>query len=419
MNVQLRSRILEPHAPGSLKSRHPASLLAALFGSSLALLTLGCAVEDGSSPTVEDPADPSATAAEGGKIDAGAAPSLPDGGPGLSPGDGVVEGGRVTFPSSTLVSRLPASGCPVPTGETATGREGLELLNRLRKHLGFGCASTRPALGAAAQSHAMYNARHVGDDNCLRDPHTEQPQCKGFVGAKAADRVREHHGIGPTESVVGESTAETRFVDHPIHFAISSLFEVAPYHRRAFVDSRTDLIGFAHASSWTVPPAKDASSVIVWAQTAESAAQPRVVVRWPMPGASDVPRKMQGDEESPTPPRPPSGWPSGYPISIHRPGVTWTATRLCKIAGPLILTPPPAPDAPCTAEIPHVSLLASNDPNRRLQPHDAFVYAHQPLDRASLYRVEFYGEQVVPSRFPWLENTREVITDSWTFGTGL
>src|SRR5262249_35214498 len=52
-----------------------------------------------------------------------------------------------------------------------------------------------------------------------------------------------------------------------------------------------------------------------------------IVATWPVDGQTGVPTQFDGSREGPPPPRPETGWPSGYPITIYLKG-TLTAHSL-------------------------------------------------------------------------------------------
>jgi hypothetical protein len=104
---------------------------------------------------------------------------------------------------------------------------------------------------------------------------------------------------------------------------------------------------------------------------------PEFVV-YPMPGDTNVPRWFSG-RETPTPPAPPQGFPSGYPLTIYgRPGMIWTSSELCELS----LTNQCIP-------VPHVFLRRESDPH--LPPGVAHIYANSPMKSNQRYEVRFNG----------------------------
>ncbi len=88
--------------------------------------------------------------------------------------------------------------------------------------------------------------------------------------------------------------------------------------------------------------------------------EPRNLV-YPFDGQTEVPRAFSG-RESPEPPAPPEGWPSGYPISLNAPGMTVREHTIVVDGG--------------TENIPHI-FIAPGD--HELLVDEFFLYTHRPL----------------------------------------
>jgi len=99
------------------------------------------------------------------------------------------------------------------------------------------------------------------------------------------------------------------------------------------------------------------------------------VVTYPYPAQNDVPRSFNG-REGPTPPAPPGGYPSGYPITIYTLGEI--TTHRLTVDG-------------SDTDIPHVWLYPGHPDTSSLLRQEYVMYAHAPLDSGTTYRVRASG----------------------------
>ena len=93
--------------------------------------------------------------------------------------------------------------------------------------------------------------------------------------------------------------------------------------------------------------------------------EPRNLV-YPFDGQTEVPRAFSG-RESPEPPAPPEGWPSGYPISLNAPGMTVREHTIVVDGG--------------TENIPHIFIAPGDARAHDLLVDEFFLYTHRPLAR--------------------------------------
>jgi hypothetical protein len=93
---------------------------------------------------------------------------------------------------------------------------------------------------------------------------------------------------------------------------------------------------------------------------------------WPYDGQTGVPRSFDGARESPLPPAPPKGWPSGYPITI------FTAASLTEHSVTV------AGDA---TPIPHQWIVPGSSAALGLLDRDYMMYADEPLRPSTTYKV--------------------------------
>jgi hypothetical protein len=119
-------------------------------------------------------------------------------------------------------------------------------------------------------------------------------------------------------------------------------------------------------------------------------------VVYPYDGQVGVPRSFAG-REVPEPPRPPGGWPSGYPITLYAAGVTATDHRITVDGSDQVLD--------------HV-FVAPGDPRALgLLVDEMMLYTLRPLAPATRYRVRIDGTKAsgqgsAPVRFEWTFTTR-------------
>jgi hypothetical protein len=119
--------------------------------------------------------------------------------------------------------------------------------------------------------------------------------------------------------------------------------------------------------------------------------EPRNLV-YPFDGQTDVPRSFSG-RESPEPPAPPEGWPSGYPVSLNAPGMTVREHTIVVDGG--------------SENIPHIFMAPGDERAHDLLVDEFFLYTHRPLAEKTRYRVRLAGEQNGnPIEFEWTFTTR-------------
>jgi hypothetical protein len=109
-----------------------------------------------------------------------------------------------------------------------------------------------------------------------------------------------------------------------------------------------------------------------------------VVAVYPYDKQTNVPTSFSG-AESPAPPAPPTGWPSGYVLGVHAKGTigVYTITK-----------------AGTTTPLPVLSV-----PKLGYQPNAIFFYTHKPLERGTKYLMHAEG------------NNGKAWTKDWSFTT--
>jgi hypothetical protein len=246
------------------------------------------------------------------------------------------------------------------------------MVNRYRRAAGLGCMALVPQISQAAQMHCRYFVSNHG--HCVASPHKQVPGCSHFAGEAFGDRLRAAGYTGrPAYEVMAYVGRGGRAVEQWID---------SVWHRLPIFSSRVDHLGYGadvrcdtmDFGSSTVLPAPVAPTV------------------YPYPGQADVPTAF-GGRESPAPPRPPDGWPSGYPVTIYAAGL--------KIHEHSITVD--GKDAP----LPHIWLGPGDPGTWELLQHEYILYTHRPLAPRTRYRVRVLGTRAdAPVKLEWTFTTR-------------
>ena len=299
-----------------------------------------------------------------------------DGDDGASAGD--VETG---FPWDLAPAGDQASETPsglYPPGASPEQVRALNAVNEVRAVVGVPPVNEVAPLNAAAQSHADFIVNHCQDyaDSGV-SVHMEVPDWDGFTGQGPWDRAA-HFGY---ESMnVSEVIA---FVNNPegaVRTWIDSL-----YHRLLVLEPGAKDMGYglARGKEPCSMPLYRLADVI---DMGLGAVQGDPVALYPPDGATDVPVAFQGFE-SPQPPPPPGGYPSGYIVTVQfgkKLGFKVISHHLLDETGAevdhLFLAPYADPEADVV-----------KDPNAIGGDNYVAMYANQPLDFGVTYtvRIEF------------------------------
>lgn len=294
----------------------------------------------------------------------------------------------------------PASGCPLQDTIGVTDPEslwGMEYYQRFRRsELNIPCAEMRDYAQTAAALHSVYMSAHgsffFGHSACFMDGHSEKTGCDYFSGVSPRDQIV-NNGM-PTDWDEWNGQVTNDGLGCVIDASKSAAgWMAAPFHREAWMDPSTDFAGFA--TFWQNHQAHE-----TWANTMQfsrrqdwqdDGSNDPAIVRYPKRNDTGVPRWFSG-VETPAPPRPPSGWPSGYPVSVWaKPGTaTWTNAKLCT-----------APSGnQCVTPVPSTKILGSNV---------VHIYANTKMTATTRYWVQFLG----------VDGDGNTISQDWTFTTGL
>jgi hypothetical protein len=209
-----------------------------------------------------------------------------------------------------------AGTCPAPSGITTDQTTALQIINQTRGAMGSPCATMVPALNTSATKHCAYYAANASNSMCIANPHVEVQGCTDYVAANFGDRETAA-GYTCTPSLTQECGASEvmAFDDNPTAALGQWLGSI--YHRSPLLDPRMRDFGYGNAT---------ACDTIDLGEGAGSTTPDDVIVSYPYDGQTGVGLSFNGAEESPTPPVPPNGWPSAYPIHIFMAATTVTLT---------------------------------------------------------------------------------------------
>jgi hypothetical protein len=218
-----------------------------------------------------------------------------------------------------------------------------------------------PALNTSASKHCAYYAANQppASATCVADPHVEVAGCADFVAAQF--NVRETDA-----GYMGNPNSETMAFDDSGTVSVQQWID-SVWHRAPVLSPWTRDLGYGAAT------ACDTMDFGVGA-----ASPTDLIVTYPYQGQTGVPTSFNGAQEGPTPPAPPAGWPSGYPVHVYvnanSLGTTITTHEFSVDGGALLAH----------------QWVTPQTPNAVLQ--DAVVlYANSPLTASTRYRVHVAG----------------------------
>lgn len=265
-------------------------------------------------------------------------------------------------------------GGAVPDDATPEQIKALERVNWYRDQLGIPLVDMQASLNAMASDHCACYWSHVSEYQTTgMSPHSENPAwdppCYGDLGARASE-----HGV----SLGGGVSEVMAFVNNPTK-AVDG-WVATLYHRLPLTDPGTKAIGYGAATQCDTINSSGGASSSDWE------------VVYPYDGQQDVDLSWDG-AESPQPPPPPGGYPSGPIITIQfGGGVTFTikSSSISDETG---------------TEVPHTLLTPKNDTNLA-GSSTASLYSHDPLQPETNYTVRLEGTRVSQ---PW--------SKTWSFRT--
>lgn len=288
-------------------------------------------------------------------------------------------------PKSPWNSETPMEIGMAPASATPIQRQALYWVNTYRTLAGIPPVTERETLNDSAAWHAKFMSENPSLYEGGLGPHEQAPTGIGFSGVYFWERMdRAGYSGEPFGEVIAYQARPASAIAHWME---------TPYHRLPLLHPSACDVGYAEYGSGTefvnvldVGRARDADPALV-------SGAPAGGVAWPPDGADEVPLSWDG-AESPAPPAPPAGFPSGPVLSLQfglGAMVTATHTAVADEFGALV---------------PHVVLTASSDANLKGEPA-VVLYPHRPLAPGARYEVTISGTvDGAPYTRTWTFQTR-------------
>lgn len=267
---------------------------------------------------------------------------------------------------------FPSPDCGIPAEVPPAARAAYTRMHALRAAAALPCLEVDLRIARAAELHCAYFSTNAHRPDCVANPHRQVAACPGFTGARFSERLAAAGYPGPPAFEVMAYTGHGA--------AAVRLWLDSVWHRIPLLAPEVATMGFGSTADCDTMDFGLAASV------------PRnAVITYPLGGQRDVPLQFDGNE-APPPPPPPQGWPSGYPVSLHAPGVRIDQHSFTADDG---------------VELPH-TFLAPGDPRAHdLLVDEHFLYAHRPLQPGTRYRVRLAGRRAgLPVEYTWSFTTR-------------
>jgi hypothetical protein len=216
-----------------------------------------------------------------------------------------------------LVLDTDGGSCPAPAGITSQQMTALQIINQTRAAMGSPCATDVATLNTSATKHCAYYAANVSSATCeAMGAHVEISGCPDYVASDFGTR-ESTAGYKCTPSTTQSCGASEvmAFNDNPTAALAQWIGSI--YHRTPLLDPRTRDFGYGNATG---------CDTIDLGEGAGSTTPADVIVSYPYDGMTGVGRSFAGNQEEPTPPVPPSGWPSALPVTIFMLATSVTLT---------------------------------------------------------------------------------------------
>ena len=259
--------------------------------------------------------------------------------------------------------------------------KAIERANWYREMCGVPPLDMIEAINNAAQAHCDYYVLHYDKyASSGMSPHNEDPQwTEGFTGSSPWDRTG-HFGYpyGASEVIA--------FVHNP-KLSVDGWINTL-YHRIPFMDASLTACGYGAAGAGGYGAGSTKIDTIDFG-TMDADGQPfdglLYEAIYPPPGSSGIPPSFDG-MESPQPPPPANGYPSGTIITI-----TWSKNSNFLAEEHSLWAEEDQ------TELDHVWLDASNDGNL-VGASTIAMYAYSPLKKGTRYWVHIKGQK---NGAPW------------------
>jgi uncharacterized protein YkwD len=313
-----------------------------------------------------------------GSVGASGSSHSAGGGAGTAPGtagnDGTAGGDQTIVEPEGMGFPAPAECPEPPASESTAAIEAVNRANYYRMQAGEPCLTLVPELSVAAQKHCNYTAINRGDTRCTSNPHGEKSNCPNFVSDSFSDRIK-------LAGYTATPGTEALFYAGRPALAIQGWVDTV-WHRAAVLYPWFDEIGYGGTT------APERCDDVELGSRSNQASYTQTWV-YPYAGQTNVPLSFNGASEIPEPPAPPSGWPSGYVVSLYASGIS-VLSHTIAIDG-------------TTAAIDHV-WVGPGTPNRR--DAEYHLYPYKPLQANTTYRVQI---EAVSGSTP--------LSLDWTFAT--
>jgi hypothetical protein len=194
------------------------------------------------------------------------------------------------------------ANCPaLVMGAPDSAVTAINAVNTIRLAMGVECAKLVLDLDTSAKAHCDFYAANTGVAMCEGgsiSPHNEVTGCTGFTGADPGARIK-------AAGYVGRGWGEVMaFNNDPVKAVTQWVNSV--WHRTPLLSPWWDDMGYGAATKCDVIDLGPGTQ----SPTTASA-------MYPYAGQTNVTRSFNGANEGPVPPAPPTGWPSGLPITLY------------------------------------------------------------------------------------------------------
>jgi Cysteine-rich secretory protein family len=267
-------------------------------------------------------------------------------------------------PTSTPMAPPMVTVCPAAAGATPPDT-ALTTVNDLRAHMGLACMTLVTEINTSAQKHCDYYQQNTADKACIANAHVEVATCAGYVAANFNERMTAAGYKGsPRSEVMAFSGNPTSAIAQWIN---------SVYHRTPLLSPWIREMGYGMTADC------DTIDMGLGTKTPDDA-----TAVYPYPGQTGLPLSFDGSHEGPTPPAPPSGWPSASPVHLYVKSYTVTSHD--------------------------VFVNGTCDPiaHQWLPDKDQYIlYPDKPFAKATEYRVVIVGTKAgTPLTFDWTFTTK-------------
>lgn len=294
------------------------------LGAACAANVLGCSSSDapdtagtaGNDSTAGTSANAGASSQAGSSAQAGTSSQAGSGNAqaGSSTSAGTGSGGSGTGGASCAGATplaVPAiTECPAasPTGPPA---DALAAVNTLRAHMGLPCMTLVPEINTSAQKHCDYYEQNAADKTCTANAHEEVEACAGFVAKSFSARMTAAGYAGqPRSEVMAFSGDPARAI---------AMWINSVYHRTPLLSPWIAEMGYGMTEN---------CDTIDMGLAKGAKPSDAMTAVYPYPGQVEVPIDFDGSHEGPTPPEPPTGWPSASPVHLYVKAYTVTSHEI-------------------------------------------------------------------------------------------